>query len=279
MPFEVLTLVIFAGSFGAGLFGALLGLGGGVIIVPFLTLGLGIPIQAAAGASIVSVIATSSGAAAAYVRDRLTNIRIGMFLELATTTGALAGAFLAGIVSVKSLYILFALIMLYSAWSMFRKRKSELPDVKEGDPLAEKLKLNADYYDPKLGATVHYKVDGVLAGFGLMGFAGLIAGLLGIGNGAFKVLAMDSAMKLPMKVSTATSNFMIGVTAAGSASIYFARGDIQPEIAAPVALGVLAGAVAGTRVMSRVKSSTLRLIFVPVVIWISAQMLLKGVSM
>lgn len=273
------TAVILGGSLVAGVLGALLGLGGGIIIVPFLTLAIGVPIQAAAGASIVSVIATSSGAASGYVRERLTNVRIGMFLELATTGGALVGALMAGAVDSKFLYLAFALIMLYSGWSMFRKRSAELPDVQVSHPMAEKLHLNSEYFDPKLKQVVRYKVDGVWAGFGLMGLAGLISGLLGIGNGAFKVLAMDNAMKLPIKVSTATSNFMIGVTAASSAAIYFARGDIQPALAGPVAVGVLVGAMLGTRLMAHLKSSTLRLIFTPVVLYIAGQMFLKGITL
>lgn len=273
------TLLILGGSVAAGILGALLGLGGGVIIVPFLTLVLGLPIRTASGASIISVIATSCGAAAGYVREGLTNVRLGMFLEVAAVGGALVGALLAGAVDPTYLYFIFSLIMLYSGWSMFRKRSADLPDVKQAHPLADALDLNGEYYDPTLHRVVRYKVQGVGAGFGLMVIAGLISGLLGIGNGAFRVLAMDNAMKLPIKVSTATSNFMIGVTAAGSAAIYFARGDIQPDIAGPVAVGVLIGATLGTRLMAHMKSRTIRLIFIPVVLYLAVQMLMKGIAL
>lgn len=261
----------------AGFLGSLLGLGGGIIITPALTLLMGIDIKYAIGASIVSVIATSSGSAIAYLRDKITNVRIGMFLEIATTTGALTGAFLAGFLSTKLLYLIFGLLLLYSAINMFRKRNQELPKDIVPHPLAEKLKLNGAYYDHSLSREVSYNVSGIYGGFGMMYAAGIISGLLGIGSGIFKVMAMDSFMKLPMKVSTATSNFMIGVTAAASAGVYLSRGNIDPKIAAPVALGVLLGASIGTRVMQRLKSKTLRLIFIPVLLYISIQMIVKGV--
>ncbi|EGD47501.1 protein of unknown function DUF81 [Ruminiclostridium papyrosolvens DSM 2782] len=263
----------------AGFLGSLLGLGGGIIITPALTLMLGIDIKYAIGASIISVIATSSGSAIAYLKDRITNVRVGMFLEIATTTGALTGAFLAGLFSTKYLYLIFGLLLLYSAISMFNKRKQELPKDISPSPLAEKLKLSGAYYDKVLSETVEYNVTGVYGGFGMMYAAGIISGLLGIGSGIFKVMAMDSFMKLPMKVSTATSNFMIGVTAAASAGIYLSRGNINPGIAAPVALGVLLGASIGTKVMQRLKSSTLRLVFIPVLLYVSIEMIVKGVKL
>ena len=271
-----LSVMIFVFSILAGFLGALLGLGGGIIIIPALTLALGVPIHEAIGASIVSVIATSSGAAIAYVRDKITNIRIGMFLETATTLGAITGAFIAALISIKLLYIIFALLLLYSASVMFKKIHSELPtDVKE-HPLAKRLHLSSEYYDKALKQNVEYKVAGVYYGYGVMYVAGVISGLMGIGSGVFKVLGMDVFMKLPMKVSTATSNFMIGVTAAASAGIYFSRGDINPLVAGPVALGVLIGAWVGTQIMERLNSKTLRLIFIPVLIYIALEMLWKG---
>ncbi len=263
----------------AGFLGSLLGLGGGIIIIPTLTLLLGIDIKYAIGASIVSVIATSSGSAIAYLRDKITNVRVGMFLEIATTTGALTGAFLAGLFNTKYLYLIFGLLLLYSALNMFKKRAEELPPEFTPNPLANKLKLNGAYYDQALSKEVTYNVTGIYGGFGMMYVAGVISGLLGIGSGIFKVMAMDSFMKLPMKVSTATSNFMIGVTAAASAGIYLTRGNIDPKIAAPVALGVLIGAAVGTKVMQRLKSATLRIIFIPVLLYVGIQMIVKGVKL
>ncbi len=270
------SLITFVFSIVAGFIGSLLGLGGGIIIIPALTLLLGVPINEAIGASIVSVIATSSGAAIAYVRDKITNIRIGMFLETATTLGAITGAFIAGLISPRALYIIFGLLMMYSASAMFKKRHSELPTDVVEHPVAKRLNLNSEYYDKALGQTVAYKVAGVYPGYAVMYAAGVISGLLGIGSGVFKVLGMDVFMKLPMKVSTATSNFMIGVTAAASAGVYFSRGDINPLVAGPVALGVLLGAQAGTKVMERLNNKTLRLIFIPILIYVALQMLWKG---
>ncbi len=272
------TAFTFGSSALAGLIGALLGLGGGMIIVPVLTLFMGVDIHYAVGASIVSVIATSSGAAAAYIRDKITNIRIGMFLETATTTGAVAGAFLAGVIGGHILFIIFGLLLGYSAVALFQKRNVELPTNVPDSRLAERLKLAGNYYDAVLKRRVDYRAAGVPAGFVMMFGAGVISGLLGIGSGVFKVLAMDIAMRLPMKVSTATSNFMIGVTAAASAGVYFARGDINPFIAAPVALGVLGGATVGTRVMTRLKNTTLRKLFVPVLLYVALQMVLRGLG-
>jgi len=273
-----LILFIFVASVVAGCVGALLGLGGGIIIIPFLTLGLGIDIRYAIGASVVSVIATSSGAAAAYIRDRITNIRIGMFLEMATTTGAIIGAFLAGLINPRVLYFIFAMVLGYSTIALFQRRHVELPEGVVPHPIATKLQLAGSYYDQVLQQQVNYISAGVYAGFGTMFIAGIISGLLGIGNGVFKVMAMDMFMKLPMKVSTATSNFMIGVTAAASAGIYFARGYINPAIAAPVALGVVLGAILGTRLMVRLQNATLRKIFLPFLLYVALQMLIKGIQ-
>jgi uncharacterized membrane protein YfcA len=271
--FEIVGL-----SFAAGVLGAVLGLGGGIIIVPGLTLLMGLPIRYAIGASIVSVIATSSGAAAAYVRDRLTNMRIGMALEVATTTGALSGAFIAGLLNVRWLYVIFGALLGYSAIALMEKLHLELPDVVPEDRLATRLKFSGTYYDQALKREVAYVATGVLPGGAMMYLAGLISGLLGIGSGLFKVLAMDLAMRLPMKVSTATSNFMIGVTAAASAGVYFARGDIHPLVASPVALGVLGGAWVGTRVMERLRNTTIRKVFIPVLAYVAISMILRGLG-
>jgi len=263
-------------SIGAGVFGALLGLGGGVILVPILTLVLGIDIHYAIGASIVSVIATSSGAAAAYLRDGVSNIRVAMFLEIGTTLGAIFGAFIAGFVGGPGLFIIFGLVLTYSAYAMFRHRDAELPTGVEMGPLANFLHLGSSYYDTVLNRLVAYNVRGARYGLPLMFIAGAVSGLLGIGSGVLKVPAMDIAMKLPMKVSTATSNFMIGVTAAASAGVYFIRGDVNPFIAAPVAMGVLIGATLGTRVMMRMRSTMIRRVFIVVLVFVALQMLVKG---
>ncbi len=271
------TLITFAISIAAGVLGSLLGLGGGIIVVPALTLFLHIDIRYAIGASIVSVIATSSGAAAAYVREHMTNLRVAMLLEIATTTGALTGAFLAGIVGGRWLFIVFGTMLGYSALAMFRKRHSLAGLDVPADPLADRLRLHDSYYDEAAGTTVNYHVTHTPLGFALMYVAGVVSGLLGIGSGALKVPAMDLAMRLPIKVSTATSNFMIGVTAAASAGVYFARGDIDPFVAAPVAAGVLLGATAGSHLLGKLNSNSIRIVFVIVLIGISLQMLWKGI--
>ena len=278
MPAIFFFLETFFIAVGAGVFGALLGLGGGAILVPVLTLVLGIDIHYAIGASIVSVIATSSGAAAAYLRDGVTNIRVGMFLEMATTTGAILGAFIAGFVGGPGLFILFGVVLMYSAYAMFRRRDAELPTGVEMGPIARFLNLGSSYYDTALKQPVQYNVRGARYGLPLMLIAGAVSGLLGIGSGVLKVPAMDIAMKLPMKVSTATSNLMIGVTAAASAGVYFIRGDVNPFIAAPVALGVLIGATVGTRIMMRTRSTQLRRVFIVVLVFVALQMLVKGLG-
>ena len=274
----IFLIETFLVSIGAGILGALLGLGGGVILVPVLTLVLGIDIHYAIGASIVSVIATSSGAAAAYLRDGITNIRVGMFLEIATTTGAIVGALIAGYIGGTGLFIIFGIVLMYSAYAMFRRRDAELPTGVEMGPLANFLHLGSAYYDSALNRLVEYNVRGARYGLPLMFIAGAVSGLLGIGSGVLKVPAMDIAMKLPMKVSTATSNFMIGVTAAASAGVYFIRGDINPFIAAPVAMGVLIGAMVGTRLMLRTRSTQIRRVFIVVLVFVALQMLVKGLG-
>lgn len=272
----VLALIfIFIGSVLAGLLGALIGLGGGVLIVPILTLAFGLPIQYAIGASIISVIATSSGAAAAYVRDHITNMRVGMFLEIATTTGAISGAFLVTILPGPVLFVVFGIVLLISIAPLLFKLGEELPKGVKNDRWASWLNLNSTYPDAQLGE-VAYQVTHTPWGFAMMYVAGTISGLLGIGSGTFKVLAMDTMMRLPMKVSTTTSNFMIGVTAAASAGIYFFRGDVIPLVAAPVALGILLGALVGARVLVHLSNKTLRLIFIPVMAVIAIEMVLRG---
>ncbi|HEU5442078.1 MAG TPA: TSUP family transporter [Ktedonobacterales bacterium] len=272
------SAIVFGGSLIAGLIGSLVGLGGGVFVVPLLTLGLGVPIEVAIGASIVSVIATSSGAAAAYVRDRVTNLRVGMFLEIATSLGAVIGGFVAVFIHPGLLFIIFGVVLLISAAPLIVKIGEELPQGVRNDRYAERLALASSYEDARLGRRVDYQVTRVPAGFGMMYIAGMISGLLGIGSGTFKVLAMDTAMRLPMKVSTTTSNFMIGVTAAASAGIYFNRGAINPLIAAPVALGVLAGATLGAKTLARLSNATIRKIFVPILVLISVEMLIRGAA-
>lgn len=269
-------LAVVCVSFGAGAFGALLGLGGGVILVPALTLLLGVDIRYAIGASIVSVIATSCGAAATYVRDRITNIRIGMFLEVGTTTGAITGVLIAGLVSGRALYVIFAVVLAYSGYAMYRQRNAESPPEVPGDALAQRLHLSGCYHDAALGRTVQYSATNTLLVLGLSYVAGAVSGLLGIGSGALKVPAMDIAMRLPIKVSSATSNFMIGVTAAASAAVYFTRGQINPLLAAPVALGVVGGAMTGTQLLVHARARVLRLIFAGLLGVLTVQMLIKG---
>jgi uncharacterized membrane protein YfcA len=270
------VLVVAGISFLAGFLGSLLGLGGGMIVIPALTLMLHVDIRVAIGASIISVIATSSGAAAAYVRDRLANLRVAMFLELGTTTGAIIGAYLAGIVHPRLLFILFGVILAYSAFAMLRGRRITEEQTEVG-AFTRHLKLTGSYFDDVAGIEIAYEPVRARLGLLLMVIAGTVSGLLGIGSGALKVPAMDLAMELPIKVSAATSNFMIGVTAAASAGVYFARGQIDPFVAAPVALGVLAGAFAGSYTMGRIGGRAVRIIFVIVLALISVQMLLKGI--
>ena len=267
---------IFFAAIGAGLLGALVGLGGGILIVPLLSIGFGLDIRVAIGASIVSVIATSSGAAAAYVRDHLTNIRVGMLLELATSFGAVTGAFVAVFLNARLLFILFGVILLFSVIPTIKKIGEDIPQHVVNDRLAERLNLASTYPDRAQNRMVSYQVTHVPLGFGLMYVAGVVSGLLGIGSGALKVLAMDTAMHLPIKVSSATSNFMIGVTAAASAGIYFWRGDVLPVVAAPVALGILIGATLGAKLLVRFRNTTVRIVFLPVLAIVALEMLLRG---
>ena len=262
----------------AGFIGALAGLGGGVFIVPILTLIFHVSFATAIGASIVSVIATSSGAAAAYVRDRMTNLRVGMFLEIATTAGAVCGALVSSMLNDTVLFVVFGVVLLISAIPLVARLGEELPRGVQNHKWAAWLKLPGTYADRRTHQDIPYHVAHVRIGFGMMYVAGLISGLLGIGSGTFKVLAMDTAMRLPMKVSTTTSNFMIGVTAAASAGIFFQRGDIDPMIAAPVALGVLSGSMLGAKTLNRMSNVHLKKVFVPMILLVAISMLARGLG-
>lgn len=262
----------------AGIFGAILGIGGGMIVTPILTLGLGLDIKYAIGASIIAVIATSSGSTIAYLRDEMLNLRVAMFLEIATTVGAVLGAVLTGVLNATFLYFLFGALLVFTTYNMIRKlmnKNGELPSVKD-DKLATQLNLNGTYYDKALNKQVDYQVENVPGGFSMMFGAGFASGLLGIGSGAFKVLAMDTIMHMPLKPSSATSNLMMGVTAAASAMVYFFNGSIKPGIAAPLAIGIIVGALIGSRIMTRLKPRLIRMIFVPVMLYLGIQMIAKG---
>jgi uncharacterized protein len=276
---ELLFLAaLFATSLVAGAIGAILGLGGGMLLVPILTMFYGVDIHTAMGASIVSVIATSSGAATAYLRTGLSNVRIGLFLVMATTSGALVGAMLTGVAPIRLLELILGLALAYSGIATFRQLHVEVPPESAPHPLALRFALGGSYYDRVLDREVKYRATNVGRGFGAMFGAGVLSGLLGIGSGAFKVLAMDYFMRLPMKVSTATSNFMIGITAAASAGVYLARGDVDPLIATPVAVGVLIGAAFGTAAMARMRNTTVRMAFLPILVYLSVAMILRGLG-
>jgi uncharacterized protein len=267
-----------AAAAGAGVLGAILGLGGGILLVPILTMFFGVSLPYAMGASIISVIATSCGAAAGHLRSGLANIRLGLFLAADTVAGALIGASLVGVVPERVLELLFGLALAYSAFTTVRQLHVEVPAPAVADPLALRFALSGSYYDQLLARDVEYCAIRVRRGAVAMFAAGVLSGLLGIGSGAFKVLAMDHFMRLPMKVSTATSNFMIGITAAASAGVYFGRGDIHPIIATPVAVGVLLGSYGGTRLIVSLRNTTVRKLFLPVVLYLALSMLLRGLG-
>ncbi|MFP5208334.1 MAG: sulfite exporter TauE/SafE family protein [Acidobacteriota bacterium] len=269
------TIVVWLMSTMAGFLGALTGLGGGVVVVPVLALALGVDIKYAIGASLVSVIATSSGAAAAYVKEGFSNIRIGMLLEVATTLGAVAGAYLAAYTSTHAIAIIFGLVLVQSAYQSLVNRNTEDEEIVQSDALARRLRLGSAY--PLKGKFQEYGVTNVPTGFSLMFGAGALSGLLGIGSGAVKVIAMDRAMRIPFKVSTTTSNFMIGVTAAASAGVYLSRGYIDPRVTMPVMLGVLGGAFLGTKVLVRARVRTLRIVFGVVILVLAVEMILNGI--
>jgi uncharacterized membrane protein YfcA len=270
-----LTIFIWLGSLVAGFLGSLTGLGGGVVIVPLLALVFGVDIRYAIGASLISVIATSSGAAAAYVKEGFSNIRIGMFLEMATTLGALAGAVLASKVSNAVIAVIFGIVLIHSAYLSGRTQRASISDIPP-DPLAQRLRLDASYPTPK--GPKAYRVHAIPGGFGVMFAAGALSGLLGIGSGAVKVIGMDQVMRIPFKVSTTTSNFMIGVTAAASAGVYLNRGYIDPGLAMPVMLGVLFGSLLGARLLAGAKTRVLRLIFAAVILVLGIEMIYKGLT-
>ncbi|MGO8818415.1 MAG: sulfite exporter TauE/SafE family protein [Terriglobia bacterium] len=267
--------VVWLVSLLAGFLGSLTGIGGGIILTPVLTLALGVDIRYAIGAALVSVIATSSGAAAAYVREGFSSIRIGMFLEIATTLGAIAGALIAAKISTGVLSLIFGVVLLYSAYVSTRPR-DERADERRPDPLATRLKMNGSFPTPE-GAN-SYNVHHVPAGFSLMFGAGALSGLLGIGSGAVKVIAMDQAMGIPFKVSTTTSNFMIGVTAAASAGIYLRRGYVDPGLTMPVMLGVVIGSMAGAHVLTHATTRKLRIVFALVIGLMAVEMIYHGLT-
>ena len=272
LEFVVILLLV---SIFAGIFGSIVGLGGAVVTTPVLTILFGVDVHFAIGASIVAIIGTSSGAASTYVKDQMTNLRVGMFLEIATTSGAIVGAAVAIFANSFLLKIVFGSILAISLIPTLMKIGEDIPKNPELKGLSKRLGLTGSYAEPN-GKVVNYNATGPKAGLVGMTIAGLLSGLLGIGGGAFKVLSMDLAMKLPMKVSTATSNFMIGVTAAASAGIYFARGDVDPLIVAPVALGILLGAMIGARYLVRARNPTIRKIFAVVLAFAALEMILSA---
>ena len=275
MSLLLLALLVGVGAFGAGLLGALTGLGGGIVVVPMLTILFDVDLRYAIGASLVSVIATSSGSAAAYVREGYTNVRVGVLLEVATTIGALVGAALSGLIPTNALSILFGLVLLWTAWRSMHGAEPHATDA-PSHPWATRLRLDGAYPTPQ--GMQRYTVQAVPAGFAFMLVAGVLSALLGIGSGIVKVLAMDRTMKLPFKVSTTTSNFMIGVTAAASAGVYLHRGYIVPALAFPVMLGVLAGALLGARLLTIAQVKWLRVLFTAVVVVLAGEMLYQGIT-
>lgn len=270
----IFTIILLAGAYLAGLLGSLTGLGGGVVVIPLLTLGFGIDFRYAIGAALVASIATSSGSASAYVKEGMTNIRLGMFLEIATTLGAVGGAFVALWMPTNIIAVIFGVTLIFTA-IMTQRKGSANEDVK-GSELARKLKLYGTY--PTKEGLKSYQLTHVISGFFIMIVAGVLSGLLGIGSGVLKVLAMDSAMKVPFKVSTTTSNFMIGVTACASAVVYLQRGYIQPGIAFPIMVGVLGGAVTGAKLLKRMQVKLLRRIFAIAILLVAINIIYNGIA-
>ncbi|MFY7729079.1 MAG: sulfite exporter TauE/SafE family protein [Flavobacterium sp.] len=269
------TLIMLFGAWLAGFIGSLSGLGGGIIIIPLLTIVLGVDIHYAIGTALVSVIATSSGSAAAYVREGITNMRLGMFLEIATTLGAVGGALISSAAPASVIAIIFGLTLIFSAINSLRKKSEHV--LQTSSPLAEKLDLPGTYPAPD-GTPIPYGVKNVIGGFSMMGLAGMMSGLLGIGSGAFKVIAMDNIMRIPFKVSTTTSNFMMGVTAVASSVIYIQKGYIQPAICMPVVIGVLLGALTGARVLIKANPKKLRLFFACLIMVLALNMIYNGIK-
>jgi uncharacterized membrane protein YfcA len=268
---EFLTIIV-AGAFFAGLLGSLTGLGGGVVIVPLLTLGLGVDVRYAAGASLLAVIGTSCGAGAVPSRLRFSNLRIGLFLEVAAVAGALSAALAVTHVPVSVLSFLFGGVLLFSAW--FSLHPPVASPAATVDRFATLLDLDGRHVEG--GVEQDYHVRGVPSGFGLMFVAGVLSGLLGIGSGALKTLAMDQVMRIPFKVSTATSNFMIGLTAAASAGVYISRGYVDPELTLPVVFGTVLGAMFGTHVLGHMRTRVLRPLFALVIVVLGVQMIVRA---
>jgi len=273
------VLVIFLVSIVAGFIGALFGLGGGVLIIPFLTLVEGVPVPLAVGSSIVSVVATSSSSAAAYVQDHLTNLRLGMFLEIGTVAGAITGAFVAAFLPVSALFILFGLILLYATIIMIRARGIDFPANVRPDKTSRTLALGSQYEDHSLNKVVKYEVTRTPLTVFMGYFAGVVSGLLGVGGGIINVPTMNLVSKVPVKVASATSNFMIGVTAAASASVYLLRGDVHPLLAAPLIIGVAGGALLGTRVLKVTPPTRVKIVLGILLAAISLLMILKGFNL
>ncbi|WP_291908005.1 sulfite exporter TauE/SafE family protein [Chitinophaga sp. CB10] len=273
MTILAFTLILLLGAFTAGMLGSLTGLGGGVVIIPLLTLVFHVDIRYAIGTALIASIATSSGSAAAYVKEGITNIRIGMFLEIATTTGAVIGALVAVFMPTNIVAIIFGCVLIFSAILSFKPKANTVVN-NDTSELARKLHLNGSYPTPD--GKVTYTVHRVAGGYFMMMFAGIMSGLLGIGSGALKVLAMDNIMRIPFKVSTTTSNFMIGVTAAASAVVYLQRGYISPGLCLPVVLGVLAGALGGSKLLVRANVTKLRIVFSVVIAFLAIQMIYNG---
>lgn len=269
------TIILFLGAVTAGIIGSLSGLGGGIVVIPLLTILLGVDLHYAIGAALVSVIATSSGSAAAYVREGITNMRLGMFLEIATTAGAVAGALIATVAPSSYIAVIFGGALIFSAVNSLRKKEEHV--VKESSSLAVKLKLPSTY-PVKKGEEVAYGTKNVIGGFSMMGLAGMMSGLLGIGSGAFKVIAMDTIMRIPFKVSTTTSNFMMGVTALASSVIYIQKGYIEPGICLPVMIGVLIGAMIGSKILMLADPKKLRVFFAFIILFLAINMIYNGIK-
>src|SRR5438132_4222350 len=272
-PIDV--LVIFLVSIIAGFIGALFGLGGGVLIIPFLTLVEGVPVPLAVGASIVSVVATSSSSAARYVQDHLTNLRLGMFLEIGTVAGAITGAFVAVFLPASVLFVLFGLILLYATIIMVRARGIDFPGDVKPDTTSRILSLGGQYKDHSLNRVVKYEVTRTPLTVFIGYFAGIVSGLLGVGGGIINVPTMNLVSKVPVKVASATNHFMIAATTAGSASVYLLRGDVHPLLAAPLIIGIAGGALLGTRVLKVTPPTRVKVAFGILLAAISLLMILK----
>src|SRR5213083_3704613 len=274
---ELLLLAIAA--FLAGLAGSYLGIGGGVFLIPFMTLALSIDIKVAIATSLIGVIATSSGAASVYVRDHLTNLRLAMFLEVGTTLGAIAGAVVGILVPNVYLFLTFGVVVLYAAASMVRVAETAKDRAYRGGeeerPLVKRLSLSSVYFDQEDQGVYRYRVDRPGAGFGASAAAGVFSGLLGVGGGFIKVPAMNVLMRVPMKAAVATSNFMIGVTAAASAFLYYSRGLVDPGLAAMVIIGVFSGTYLGARLLEHAKSSNVRFAFALFLVILGTAMLAR----